>query len=335
MPLKPMIESTREEIVMIEQRIQSPRLYIPRHSSVLDLIGNTPMVRMQHLANIAEIGGAQILLKLEGSNPGGSIKDRIAKYMISEAEKRGELTPGKTIVEATSGNTGIGLTLVGKIKGYAVKLYMSVKKSLERKLLLNLLGAELVLVPSDDPDAAIREAKQLATTDPNKYFYVNQNENDDNWLCHYYTTAQEILQDIPIVDVFVAGVGTGGTLIGVSRKLQEHNPYLRVVSVQPLYKEHKLEGLKNLDFGYVPTIYDNAIVNQVIKVADEDAIKTVWQLAKYEGILCGLSSGAVAYSAIQIAQKLKRGTIVAILADRVEKYFSTDLFHNLGTLCNN
>jgi cysteine synthase len=320
---------------MIQQEIQLSRLYVPRRSSVLDLIGNTPMVEMRHLANICEIGAASILLKLEGRNPGGSIKDRIAKYMIQEAEKRGEITPGMTIYEATSGNTGTGLTIVGNNKGYPVKLFMSTKKSLEKRRLLRFLGAELQLVSSDNPDATISEAKRMAAADPNRCFYINQNENDDNWLCHYKTTALEILQQASDINVLVAGVGTGGTLMGVSRKLREHNPHLHVVCVQPLYKEHKLEGLKNLDFGYVPSIYDGTMIDQVFKVADEDAIETARQLARFDGILCGLSSGAVTYSAIQIAHELKRGTIVAILADGAEKYFSTDLFYGLGALCDN
>jgi cysteine synthase len=301
-----------------------------RGRNVLDFIGNTPMVEMIRLSKIKKIGEARILLKLEGFNPGGSIKDRIAKFMVEEAEKRGELTRGKIILEATSGNTGIGLTLVARIKRYRVHLVMSDKKSLERRLLIRLLGANLKLITCDDPDTPIREAEKMAAKS-DRYFYINQNENNDNWRAHYYTTALEILQQVDSPpDVLVAGVGTGGTLMGCSRRLREVNPNLKVFSVEPLHQAHKLEGLKNLDAGlYVPRIYNPGMIDGVVKIRDEDAIQTARQLAICEGILAGLSSGAVAHAAIQIARQVRQGTIVAILADGADKYFTTDLFGGL------
>lgn len=299
--------------------------------NILSAIGNTPLIELNNLNENLKI---KILGKLEGSNPGGSIKDRPAYYMIKKAEESGELTKKKTIVEPTSGNTGIALAMIGAAKGYKVKLYMPECVSIERRRIIEAFGAETVLTPAEEgTDGAIRKAHQLVTKEPDKYYMPNQFENENNVLAHYETTGPEIFtQTNGEVDVFVAGIGTGGTLMGTGRYLKERKPQIKIIGVEPTVG-HKIQGLKNMQEAIVPKIYHSEELDEKITVEDDPAYEMTRLLATKEGIFVGMSSGAAVAGALQIAKKMRSGIIVVILPDRGDRYLSTNLFRSICGKC--
>ncbi|MDP2210757.1 MAG: cysteine synthase family protein [Candidatus Aquicultor sp.] len=289
--------------------------------TILDLIGNTPVVEIKRLNKNKN---TKVFAKLEASNPGGSVKDRIAKYLIEKAEESGELTKKKIVLEATSGNTGIGLAMVCAIKGYKLQIVMPETMSLERRQILMAFGAELLLTEGcKGMPGAIEMADQLA--DDPKYFLVNQFGNENNPLTHYETTSKEMLAQVNPIDVFVSGIGTGGTLMGVSRRFKVESPNTKIVGVEP-YPDHKIQGLRNLSEGYIPAIWDISMIHEKVNVEDDDAYDTAKDLARYEGLLCGISSGAAMAVALRQAELLEKGNVVVILPDGGEKYLSTDLY---------
>ncbi len=298
---------------------------------ITDLIGNTPVVQLQRMTGPGE---ARILAKMESFNPGGSVKDRICLSMIEAAEREGKLQPGGTIVEPTSGNTGIGLAFVAAVKGYRAIFTMPETMSLERRKLLYAYGAEVVLTPGNEGmSGAIRKAEELDAAHPD-YFMPQQFNNPANPEVHRKTTAQEILKQVGSeIDAFIAGVGTGGTLTGVAEILKHHYPEVRVVAVEPKTSAilsggdpgpHKIQGL---GAGFVPEVMNMEIVDQVFPVGDEEAAEAAREMARREGILCGISSGAVLVAARALARELGAGkTVVVILPDTGERYLSTDLY---------
>ena len=298
---------------------------------ILDLIGNTPLVRINYPEGA---NGVRILGKLEGNNPGGSIKDRIAFYMIQKAEEMGLLTWDKIILEPTSGNTGIGLSMVAATKGYRCLLTLPECVSLERRNTLKAFGAELEVTPGcEATDGAIRRAHQIFECNPDKYFMPNQFENLNNVNAHYMGTGVEIInQTGGEIDVFVAGMGTTGTLMGVSRRLKEYNPAIKVVGVEPV-EGHTIQGLKNMKEAIVPKIYDPKRIDMIIQVNDDKAYDTCRWLALTQGIFVGMSSGAAVYGAIQAAKDITSGTVVCILPDRGDRYLSTTLFKSICAKC--
>jgi cysteine synthase B len=299
--------------------------------SILSAVGNTPLVEFTNLNCGSKV---RIFGKLEGANPSGSVKDRPAYYMIKKAEESGELVHGKIILEATSGNTGIALAMIGAAKGYKVKLIMPDCVSVERRRILEAFGSEVVITPGcDGTDGAIRKAHELLEMEPKEYFMPNQFDNDNNVLSHYETTGPEIFaQTNGKIDVFVAGMGTTGTLMGVGRYLKEQKPGIRIVGVEPA-KGHAIQGLKNMEESIVPKIYHPEVVDEKITIEDEEAFETTRLLATWEGIFVGMSSGAAVAGALQIAKKIKFGTIVVILPDRGDRYLSTTLFRSICAKC--
>ncbi len=300
--------------------------------SLLRYIGNTPMVELNR---IKPYNGARILAKLEGSNPGGSVKDRPALWMIERAEKEGLLTPGKVILEPTSGNTGIGLAMVGAFKGYRVKLTLPACVSTERRQTLLAYGAELVLTPHNEKtDGAIREAYRIMEQSPDRYFMPNQFANQANWRAHYESTAKEILEQTGgEITAFVAGLGTSGTLMGTSRRLKQHDPGIKIVAAEP-FKGHAIQGLKSLKESIVPEIFDAAHLDETVFVEDRAAFATTQRLAMEEGLFCGMSSGAAVWAALQIASDLSPSeTVVTLLPDRGDRYLSTNLFRSVCADC--
>ena len=293
-----------------------------RANSILDLIGNTPLVKL---------GDDNIFAKAEFLNPGGSIKDRVALAMLEGAERDGKLKPDTIICEPTSGNTGIGIALIGRLKGYKVRIVMPEGMSEERKKIIRALGAELILTPDElSIDGAVQEVRRMAAEDPN-IFVPNQFENEDNPRCHYEQTAHEIWRQMGgDVDCFVAGVGSGGTLQGVGRFLKEHKPGAKLVAVEPknvsalLGHEPGLHQIQGIGDGFIPAVLDISIIDDVIEVSDEDAIETTRQLGRDLGLLVGISSGANVWAARQMRKSVK-GNIVTVMPDRAERYFSTAL----------
>ncbi|MCJ7730263.1 MAG: cysteine synthase family protein, partial [Sedimentisphaerales bacterium] len=283
--------------------------------SILSAIGNTPIVELTNLNN--KKTKVRIFGKLEGCNPGGSIKDRPAYYMIKKAEEAGQLTKNKIILEPTSGNTGIALAMIGAAKGYRVKLCMPECVSTERQLVLQALNAEVVLTPAKEgTDGAIRKAHQLLNDEPDKYYMPNQFENENNVLSHYETTGPEIFaQTNGEISVFVAGMGTTGTLMGVKRFFKEKKPEVRIVAIEPP-EGHTIQGLKNMRESIVPKIYDPEMLDEKITIGDGEAFETTRLLAAKEGIFVGMSSGAAVAGALKAAEKMRSGTIVVILPDR-------------------
>lgn len=296
------------------------------HNNLLDLIGMTPLVRINRLNQNKNV---QIFAKLESFNPGGSIKDRIALQMIEDAEKNGELTKEKIILEATSGNTGIGLAMVAAVKGYRILLVMSESVSEERKKILRGLGADLEFTPSRlSTDGAIEFVYDLARKEPDKYWLADQYNNESNWRAHYYGTAMEIWdQTNGNVDAVVASIGTTGTLMGLSRRLKELNPHIHIVGMEP-YMGHKIQGLKNMKESYVPEIYERNRADRIIRIEDDEAFNTSRLLARKEGIFAGMSSGAAMAAAFRLAAEMSKGTVVVILPDGGERYLSTTLFED-------
>ncbi len=293
------------------------------YNNIIETIGNTPVVKINKLNPNKNV---EIYAKLEGQNPGGSVKDRIAVSMIEAAEKNGELTKDKIILEPTSGNTGIGLALMGVVKGYRVILTMSSGMSQERKKMLKALGAELIETdPEKGTDGAIMKAHKIYKENKDKYWMPNQFSNPNNPLAHFNNTAKEIIESIPDINVFVAGIGTSGTLMGISKRLKEYNKDIEIIGVEPQSK-HKIAGLKNLKEAIVPEIFDEKRLTKKIVVYNEQAYETTRQLARQEGIFVGMSSGAAMYGAMEIAKKMKKGKLLVLLPDRGEKYLSTELF---------
>lgn len=295
-------------------------------------IGATPLVEIRKLNPNPRV---RILAKLEGNNVGGSVKDRPALYMLSKAEASGELTAERTILEPTSGNTGIAIAMLGAAKGYRVKLVMPACVSLERRAVLEAYGAELVLSPAEEAtDGAIRLAHLILDEEPDRYYMPNQYANPNNPLAHYETTGPEIHRDTDgTVDFFVAGMGTGGTLMGVSRYFRENRQSVGIVGVEPRLG-HKVQGLKNMQEAIVPPIYDSAALDLKLTVHDEPAFEMARDLAIREGLFVGMSSGAAVAGAVQVARDAPAGsTIVVLLPDRGDRYLSTVLFRSVCGKC--
>lgn len=296
--------------------------------NVIDLIGDTPMVSLEQMT------GLPIYAKAEFLNPGGSIKDRVAKNMVVQAEKQGHLKPGMTIVEPTSGNTGIGLALVGVRKGYRVIIVMPENMSEERKKIIKRLGAELVLTPAEQSiDGSVHKAQEILAEAGKQGYMPQQFQNPDNPGIHYETTAPELYSQLNNrVDVFVSGLGSGGTLQGIGKYLKEKNPDLKVIAVEPknvsalLGHEPGLHQIQGIGDGFIPEVLDTSLIDEVVEVTDEDAVHTTRQLAQELGLLCGTSSGANVWAAMQMAKKMGKDKITAtVLPDRMERYFSTGL----------
>jgi cysteine synthase len=289
---------------------------------ILDVIGNTPLVE---LPNISPKSGLRIFAKLEGNNPTGSVKDRIAKYMVAQAEADGTLTRDKVILEPTSGNTGISLAMVGALKGYQVEVVMPENVSAERAQLLMAFGAKVHY--SDGAlgtNGSILIAQEMAAKDAN-YFMPFQYGNKANPLAHYETTGMEIIRDLPDVDVFVAGLGTGGTLMGVGRRLKEHNPNVRVVAAAP-EADDLIQGLRSLEEGFIPPILDLSLLDARMMISSEEAFAMTSELLRREAVFAGVSSGAVVACAMRVAQRMEKGNIVCLLADGGWKYLSSGLW---------
>ncbi len=294
------------------------------YDSILDAIGNTPLVPIRHLNPNPNV---RILAKLEYFNPGGSIKDRPALKMIEDGEKSGRLIPGKTVIEATSGNTGIGLALVCSVKGYKLLLTMSDAVSVERQKILKARGAEILLTPGHlGTDGAIEEVYRLARENPETYFMADQYNSPSNWQAHYEGTAAEIWEQTQgTITHLVATMGTSGTLMGLSRRLKEYNPAVNIIGVEP-YLGHKIQGLKNMKEAYMPEIYDKGRLDKKVNIDDEDAFEMCRRLSAEEGLFVGMSSGAAMFIAMKEAEQLSEGVIVVIFPDGGERYLSTPLF---------
>jgi len=299
--------------------------------NILSAIGNTPLIELSNLNKNPKV---RILGKLEGYNPGGSVKDRPAYYMVKKAEESGQLTREKIIVEPTSGNMGIALAMIGAVKGYRVKLTMPDCVSTERQRILQAYNAEVVLTPAKEAtDGAIRRAHQIINEAPDRHYMPNQFENENNVLAHYETTGPEIFsQTKGDIDVFIAGMGTTGTLMGVARFLKEQKPEVKIVGVEPT-KGHTIQGLKNMKESIVPRIYHPEKLDEKITVEDEEAFEVTRLLAVKDGLFVGMSSGAAVVGALRIAKDMNSGTIVVILPDRGDRYLSTTLFRSICAKC--
>lgn len=303
-----------------------------RAPGLLQTIGNTPLVELRH---VVPHGRARVLAKLEGSNPGGSVKDRPALWMIERAEERGDLRHGKIILEPTSGNTGIGLAMVSACKGYRIKLTLPECVSVERRQTLLAYGAELVLTPAEErTDGAIRAAHRILDEEPERYFMPNQFENADNWLSHYESTGPEIWSQCGgEITAFVAGMGTTGTLMGISRYLHEQDSAILVIGAEP-GEGHAIQGLKNMNESIVPTIYERDRLDRIVPVDDRTAYTMTNRLAVEEGLFVGMSSGAAVHAAVEVAQDLSsEDTVVVLLPDRGDRYLSTSLFRSICAEC--
>ena len=291
---------------------------------ILETIGNTPIVRINRLNPSKDV---TIYAKVEGFNPTGSIKDRIALSMIQQAESLSTLTEGKTIIEPTSGNTGIALAMIGTVKGYEVEIVMSDAVSVERRQMIKSFGAKVTLTEGKlGTDGAIRRARELVKAYPQKYFMPDQFSNEYNKIAHYKTTGEEIWKQTGgKIDYFVSSIGTSGTIMGVGKALKEHNRKIKIVCAHPV-KGHYIQGLKNMEEAVVPSIYDPSQIDITIMVKTETAYEMTRRIVSEEGIFIGMSSGAAMYAAVEIAKKIASGTIVVIFPDRGEKYLSTTLF---------
>ena len=293
------------------------------YKGILATIGNTPVVELQNLSPKADV---RIFAKLEGQNPTGSVKDRIALKMIERAEAEGEISANRTLLEPTSGNTGISLAMVARLKGYKVRVVMPENVSEERSQLLYAYGAEIIFSDGDKgSNGSIEVAQALAEKNPHDYLMMYQYGNSGNPDAHYETTGQEIIETVPDVDMFVAGLGTGGTLMGVGRRLREHNPDVKIVAVAP-EPEDFISGLRRLEDGYIPPILDLNMLDSRLLVGSLPAFRTTKELLHQEGIFAGISSGSVVYGALRQAERIEQGNIVCLLADGGWKYLSTSLW---------
>ncbi len=312
--------------------VLAPILRPRSETSLLAQIGNTPLIRLEKVTE--DLDGIEIYAKAEYFNPGGSVKDRPALNMILEGERTGRLAPGRILLDATSGNTGIAYAMIGAVKGFPVRLCLPANASEERKRVLRAYGAELILTdPAEGSDGAIRKCREIYEADPDRYFYPDQYSNPANWKAHYYTTAVEIMeQTAGRITHFVASMGTSGTFVGVSRRLRREMPGVQCISAQPSSGFHGLEGLKHMPTALVPAIYDPTLADDNIWVETEDAYRMVKQLARREGLLVGLSSGANVVAAREVARRLveegRRGVIVTVLCDSAEKYLSESFWND-------
>jgi cysteine synthase B len=299
--------------------------------SVIDSIGNTPLVELKNLNGHARV---KLMAKLEGSNPGGSVKDRPALYMVKKAIESGKLVPGKTILEPTSGNTGIALAMIGAALGYKVKLTMPECVSVERRRTIEAFGAEIELTPGNrSTDGAIIKAHKIFEENPDLYFMPNQFDNESNVLAHYETTGPEIFKQTKgKIDAFVAGMGTTGTLMGVSKYFKEHKPSVKIIGVEPTVN-HSIQGLKNLHESIVPRIFKLSALDDELTVTDDEAFDITRLLATREGLFVGMSSGAAVAGALKVAKGMKSGTVVVLLPDRGDRYLSTSLFMSTCAHC--
>ncbi|MDD4239638.1 MAG: cysteine synthase family protein [Desulfotomaculaceae bacterium] len=299
---------------------------------IFESIGNTPLVELKSLTNGSKV---KILGKLEGCNPGGSIKDRTAYYLIKKAEESGELVKGKIILEPTSGNTGIALAMIGAAKGYKVTLVVPGCVSVERSRILEAFGADVIITPAHEgTDGSIRKAHQVIKEEPDKYYMPNQFVNENNPLAHYETLGPEVYaQTNGEIDVFVAGMGTTGTLMGASRYLKEKKPGVKIVGIEPTVG-HTIQGLKNMQEAIVPKIYHPSMLDEIMTIEDDEAYEMARLLATKEGIFAGMSSGAAVAGALRIAERMSTGTIVAIIPDRGDRYLSTTLFRSICAKCS-
>ncbi len=311
---------------------RAPVIPVNPKRTVLDAIGNTPLIEIRNLNPYPEI---RIFAKFEGSNPGGSIKDRIALYLIQAAEQSGELTHGKIIMEPTSGNTGIALAMIGAAKGYHVKLVMPGCVSVERRRIIEAFGAEVVITPPEEgTDGAIRRAWKLAEENPDIYYMPDQFSNPANIQAHYETTGPEIYHELAgKIDCFVASMGTTGTLMGVGKYLKEKDPTIRIIGVEP-EPGHAIQGLKNMEEAIVPKIYNRDLLDDKIRIGDEEAYVMARNIATREGIFTGMSSGAALAGVLKVADSLGSGNIVTIFPDRGDRYLSTTLFRSICSDCN-
>lgn len=302
------------------------------NQNILNYIGNTPLVEIKKLNPY--FPDVRIFAKVEGQNPGGSIKDRPALFMINEAEKSGILTKDKTIIEATSGNTGIALAMIAALKGFKIKLFMPECVSLERRKILESYGAELVLTPAaENTDGAIIRAKKLLLDYPDIYFMPDQFSNPANPLSHYQTTGPEILEQTDSkIDYLAVGIGSTGSLMGTSKFLKENIPNIQIVAIEPV-KQHKIQGLKNMEESIVPSIFDPSIIDIHLCVNDEESFEYARLLSLKEGLFVGMSSGAALSGSIKLAEKIKKGNIVTIFPDRGDRYLSTNLFASFCSNC--
>lgn len=294
------------------------------YNNVLNTIGNTPLVRIQRIWRHPSI---QIWAKLEGQNPMGSVKERPALYIVEAGERDGGLRPGMTILESSSGNTGIGLALIGAVKGYPVTIVMPQKVSVERRKILGALGAEIVFTSeTGGSDEAWDIAEKMHRENTEKYFYARQYSNPANTLSHYEGTAREIWEDMKgQIDVVAVGLGTCGTIMGLAKRFKENRKSIRVVAIEP-QKKHTQQGLRNMEESRTPELLDWNWIDEKIVISDELAYSYADRLAKEEGIFVGISSGTALAGCIEVAQKMDRGNIITIFPDRAEKYFSTPLF---------
>jgi cysteine synthase B len=294
------------------------------HNDILSTIGNTPLVRINRIFHKP---GVEILAKLEGTNPTGSVKDRIALKMIEQAEREGVLTKDKIIIEATSGNTGIGLAMIAAVKGYRLQIAMSSAVSIERQKMIRAFGAEIILTDAKDgTDGAIKEVRRRIEENPELYFTPDQFTNKYNKLAHYTTTAEEIIRDTDgRITHYVSAIGTSGTLMGVGKRLKELDERIKIVCAHPV-KGHYIQGLKNMNEAIVPSLYDPNAIDHTIMIESEAAFAMTRRIVREEGIFVGMSSGAAMLAAVEVAKKLDSGVIVCIFPDRGEKYLSTKLF---------
>ena len=294
------------------------------YRSIIDLIGNTPLVEMRSFAPRPDV---HIYAKLEGQNPTGSVKDRIAKYMIEAGEKSGKLKPGDTILEPTSGNTGIGLAMIGQVKGYKVVCVMPENVSAERTQLLRAFGAEIISTPGDlGSNGSIARAKEIVEQNPGKYFFPYQYGNEANPRAHYETTGPEILRDLPQTTVFIAGLGTGGTLTGTGRYLKEQNPKIKVIAAAP-HPGDAVQGLRALEDGFIPPIFDESVLDGKIVVDSASSFAMAKEITVKEGLFVGVSCGSVVRAAVKVAERLTgEQHIVCLLADSGWKYLSSNLW---------
>lgn len=300
-----------------------------RPTDLLSLVGRTPLLRLSRIAS--EFSGVEIYAKAEWYNPGGSVKDRAGLWIIREAEATGQLTPEKIILDATSGNTGIAYAWIARVKGYRVTLAIPANVTPERKRILSALGAELIFTdPREGSDGAIRMARRLAAEHPERYFYADQYNNPANWRAHYETTGVEIFEQTEgRITHFVAGLGTSGTFVGAGRRLRELCPGITLVSVQPNGPFHGIEGLKHMPTAIRPGIYDKTLADVNLEVATEEAYAMVRRLAREEGMLVGVSSGAALAGVLRIARTLRRGVIVTVFPDSGDKYLSERFWEEL------